>query len=763
MRIFVFGEEVTEDVTKCVVDWHDGRAPNISEIVLASPFDRYIITEKDIHALYDTVDIATVQLPDILTTLVDAVQASPLGDKEGRFSVEGNIGIQPGQIDTFKEEVEKSAKHIDRLIRERITRDIPDEVKRRVLNAKIRERVTIAEPDITSTTTEGAKSAQTIAALKGDALRYSVQQGDCIFHSNDHVRVFWRDPFNPRIWFHMTAGFVSDWSDSVTEDNQKTVTLRVEDVLRTFRYARMTTNPGIFDIDAIKEVEDLVVRTVFAAGFADFTLTELLYTFVFGPTLANTRDRTFSAQTPGEKPEDNYLPIRRVSVNGAFTSEIPKEGVGSFNRQRSLVVIFGPEAKGEDDKTSTESNEVKITTLAAYQAFVDHEVRESDLDQMKDNNSSKDFKKDIPVDPTTGRISPENIIEIIGRNPHHYPVDGGRLILLVPGSLGVNTNRRILVKDVINNINKRTSFSSRLNMIYGALHDIEFSFYATPKGDIVAEMPLYDFDPEDFGVDPIVAGGKDEIAATQLDALRKATGLPPISETGDTFGPFAPHYRVAKRDTIRWNRTFSDEKVRTQFRVSPNLAQSYGFGNWESVGLPPQARTLRALVPQFGVRVEVIPATSFMATEESAVVYGNIKLNQLNADARSTAIDVIPRLRTGPNRPMVFSERNYIATVRSTSKTLAWNSDFTMNLGVNYQRGWDGSVRDDDPKRLVYRPLGGTASRPMNYKVLFGLESTSETQKSGPSEEATDQDTSGQGLGSDAVQVLLDSEGDLLA
>ena len=614
--------------------------------------------------------------------------------------------------------------------------------------AKISERVKIAQPDLTVTTTEGAKSARSSAALTGDALRYPLQQGDCIFHSNDPLRIFLRDPFNPSVWFHMFAGFISDWSDNVDADNQKLVTIRGEDVLRTFRYGRVSTNPGIFDIEALKEVEDLAVRTVFNAGFADATLVELLYTIVFGPTLANTADTLLSAQTVTEK-EDLFKPIRRKSVTGALTSIVPREGIGAFNKQRSVVVIFGPEAKDKlTDKTLTEANEVKITTLGAYQAFIDHQVRETDLEQMADNVSNERFLDQLPKDPATGRVSASNIITTIGRNPQHFPVDAGRLIMLVPGSLGVDTNRRIITKGLISSIATRTTFRSRLDMIYDALREIEFSFYATPKGDLVAEMPLYDFDPDDFGVDEIVAGGSDQITVRELDQLRAASLLPPISKSGDSFGPFAPHYRVPKKDTIQWTRTFSDENVRTQFRTTPNIVSGTIFqGTHVDVGLPPQVGTLRSLVPQFGVRIEQIPVTTFISDEIAATVYGYIKLNQLNADSRSAQVSVIPRMRPQPNRPLLFSERNYIATMRSRSLTLDWNSDFTMDVGVNYQRGWDGSVREDDDTRLVYRPIGGSASRPMNYKVLFNLESTGESTKSGPADELQDKGSTGQGLG----------------
>jgi hypothetical protein len=748
LRAFVFGEEITEDISRVTINLSDDRAPSTCEIVLANKFDRYITTERDIHALYDDVDVSTLQLPDVLSILVDAIQVQEMGDVPNRFSAErGTTSVQTNELETFNEVAEKHAGHIDRLVRERLQRTIQDGVKSRVLNAKISERVQIAQPDLTVTTTEGAKGARSSAALTGDALRYPLQQGDCIFHSNDPLRIFLRDPFNPNVWFHLFTGFVSDWSDNVDADNQKIVTLRGEDVLRSFRYARVTTNPGVFDDDAVKEIEDLTVLTSFKAGFAGLTLVDMLYTIIWGPTLANTNTLILENQTT-EDGQSVLVPIRRVSVNGSLTSKVPREGVGAFDPVNSVVAIFGPEASdGVVDKTATPAKEVKITSLGAYQGFIDHQVRETDLESMQDSRSTVDFKSQLPVDPATGRISANNIITAIGKNPHHFPVDGGRLIMLVPGSLGVETNRKIITEELINSIATRTTFRSRLDMIYDALREIEFSFYATPKGDLAVEMPLYDFEPDDFGEDAIVSGGSDQAATNELNKLREASGLPPITKTGESFGPFAPHYRVPKRDTIQFTRAFSDEKVRTQFRTTPHITSGTIFqGTHETVGLPPQVGTLRSLIPQFGVRIEQRPVTSFISTPEGATVYGYIKLNQLNADSRSAQVDVVPRMRPQPNRPMLFSERNYIATLRSRSLTLDWNNDFTMDVGVNYIRGWDGSVRDGDPSKLIYRPIGGTASRPMNYKVLFGLEDTSESVKSGPQASIQDKGTTGQGV-----------------
>lgn len=792
-RIFVFGEEVTEDCTSCTINWNDGRAPNISNFTLVnkgaasvSPddsdsgvFDRYIITEKDIHALYDDVNLdeeasaARAKLPELQTRLATITEFLDSLTQEGVPTSTSNFSVETGATkrqaqEEYRQEVENYAQHIDRLVRRRLRNTIRDDRKRRVLSAKIGERVQIAQPTLDVTKTEGAKSASSTAALKGDALKYSFQQGDCIFQGNDPVRVFWRDPQQPKTWFHMCAGFVSSWNDTVDANNKAQVTIHVEDPTRILRYARVSTNPGIFDIKAIQQTEDLVLRTFFNAGFAELTLPELMYTIVFGPELATTTARLRPQAGGTDSP---VVPYRRVSVNGALETTVPKEGAGSFNFERSLILTYGPKAEGGDSETtlSIDKPEIAVPDLATYQAIVDHRVSESDLDTMLDPKAKAqgynprqrlfrtgDSREDeLPLglapDPTIGEIRPEAIISEIGRNPHLYPVDGGRLIILLPGSLGASTNRDVVTRDLISSVATQTTFRNRLAMIYDAIEQIEFSFYASPKGDLILEPPLYDFNPSDFGEEPIVLDDstltpqsigvvvpispraqttvRAEANQTSAETIRQAFGTTAV---GSSFGPYAPHYRVSKEETIQFSRTFSDERIRTQMVSTWNLVKSReGVGTAQSIGIAPRAYTIRSLVPQYGVRTEVVPPTVFMSDPKAANVFVNVKLNQMNADARSHTYEVLPRLRPAPNRPLLFARRNEIATVRSVSHSLVWNQSMSTTLGVNYVRGWDGNIADDGVT-LVHSPIGGKAGRTLDYRTLFGLKPAPvESSKSG--------------------------------
>lgn len=758
VRVFIFGQEVTSDVITVRVNLDDSRAPSTAEIDLvnhgtddqgAGVEDRYIITELDIQALYDSVNIEDVQLPDMTPMLQgtsDAAAAiAAVSAQLAPFGVDPFASIDTNQLvsgainkaaQDYLLATEKTQNDIDAQIRRRLQRAIQDPVKRRILDTKIQERVQVTQPDFKQTgTLKSDLTGKQLAALRGEAYRYSFQVGDCVFQSNDPVRVFMRDIFNPKIWYYAFTGFVSDWADDVDANNKKMVTLKIEDVTRVFRYARITTNPGIFDIDALEQNEDAVIRSFYnETGFTNLTLPEVLYTICFGSEVAGTDSLL---NTPGSQslkaPVVNYA---RVGVNGRTDDKTTSTGVGAFNFDRSITFIFGtpptiqssqefvgPLAPGQTlPPSQILQKEVPLTgakPLAVYQAIVDNQVSASDLDTMVLRGHDPISRDGLIKDGFTGAPKIDEVIKAIGEHPELYPVDGGRLILLLPASLGPETNRDLLLRDIIQSVALQTTFRNRLAMIYDIVQRVEFSFYANQKGDLLCEMPLFNFEPNDFGTEPVTRADVLSIFTAVLRPETSAESVGVAFDVGETRGPFAPHYHVVKRDTINWQRSFTDEKVRTQVACPWYVVQGYeSIGTSDAIGQAPAVTTLRSLFPQFGPRFEMAEPTGFIASKEAAQIYGALKLSQLNADARSQSVNALPMLRVGPNRPLLFSERSYIATTRSVGLSLEWNSGFSMNLGTNYTRGWAGQLKVGTQEPL-YEPLGGFAAGPLNYAVLF--------------------------------------------
>lgn len=674
LRIFVFGLEVTEDVLSCTLNYQDGRSPNTCEFVLASPLDRYIVTERDIHALFDS-----IELRDVITTAISSEDLATIAN-ETRTGFVGPTRQTVAGISRVQQ-------NINSLLRQRVAREIQDAKKARVLSTKIQERTpNIVKPEL-SNLLVGAQTPSSVAALNGSALTYPIQQGDAIFHSNDPVRVFWRDPFKPRDWYFMFSGFMTDWVDSVTANNERTITLRCEDPTRILRYARLTTNPGIFDIEEMREKEDAVIQSFFSDGFPELTVEEYMHMMLFGNAAAGVV-RADGRLLPGL----GQFKTRRVGINGSTETTANGRGAGQFNQTDSRVFLFGKESTVTANSTNPNIGSLERfigNDLHAYQAHVTHKVLDSDLDTLKLPGDDTDVRTGLTTFEN-GEVIPEDIITVIGSNPHLFPVDCGRLFILSPISLGPSVKRTLFNKDIISSLNTYTTFKTRLGMIYDTLDRVDYSFYASPKGDLICENSLQDFRPEDF------QGQGGSVA-----------------------------FRT--QDTISWQRTFSDENVRTAMVAPWAPIEAFGGVTIQQVGQVPGKALLPHLVPAFGVRQETVDVRGFIPSKEAARIYAEIKLRQWNADARSAHVEVIPNvLCTWPNRPIEFTgdtidgyaERAYMATTRKITHTIVWNGDMTMSLDVNRIRGWAGQLDENNAK--LYEPIGGFASDALNAAILSG-------------------------------------------
>lgn len=838
-RIFIFGLEVTDDVTRCTVNWSDDdRAPGTAEFVLANKDDKYTVTPGDLKVLYPTVDLRTAKL-----TPLEKLRAASVAETQRAVeqAIVGGLsigGLSPLIVPTFealgaavafreealtsekrdanRQSINRAMQSAEQAVRENITAVSSDE-KRRVINAKFDLKQAVDQPPIDETGVgDRPVGRRELAYLSGQAYTYDFVSGAPVFHSNDPVRIFWRDPFDPKRWFFMHTGFLTDWTRSVTADREQLLTIRCEDVLRTLRYARISSNPGILDIEAIEQKEDLTFRSFFNEGFQGLTVPEVLYTLIFGPDQANTIDNLKVSEEDRVKYRNAGSVPRELRAAGdtlgetvkSFTHRFPKFGVGAFNFSKSVTFVIGKETdlpEGENSindpppSASVKSREVRLpgrNALAVYQSLIHHQVYPSDIDDLvlDEARNEGDWITNRSVIPASGNI--EDLITFIGTNPQWYPVDAGRLFLAIPASMGGTVSRRAILRDFIQSVASQTTFSHRLTTVYDIMERIEFSFYATPKGDIIAEMPLYDFEPKDFGDRPI---GADEInealtpavlepkqfdpTSIRADAAgltvlgrgligQSATSLPLgglaalgpniasesnviLTSLQDTFAQlaldqhardiqnkialvanqtpvsgYAENYRVQLRNTMNTDQTFADEHIRTQMKAQFNLLPGFAsLGKSGDIGRWVVA-TLRPLIPRFGPRIESVDETTIVNSPEAARIYSELRLNQWNADAITSAVDMIPNLHLGPNRPLQVEEGEYVATTRSISHTIDWDGmDMSSTIGLNYTRQWDGQLREDGTGTPRYIPLGGFASRALNYAVLLGFDTPSESAK----------------------------------
>lgn len=759
-RVFIFGIEVTEDVISVSVTHSDARAPAVAEIVLVNKDietgidDRYIITEEDIKAMRPEPNVELVH-PETLTYVgqhlaklqamaeseakeaQDALQLEkqalgPLAPDVLESSIAG-LADKAAQVaqdlrdttndrkTTRRELTEAAFDDIHRRILEDIDRVIQDPIKQLVCLRKVFETQDIPEPDDTFGGEELKATIDNIAAFRGVAYRYPFQVGDCIFHSNDPVRIFFRDPKDPAVWYYMFAGFVSVPGEDVDENNEKTVTLRCEDVLRSFRYARISTSPGLIDIDAISVDTDLILRTFFNDDFSDFTLPEFLFSMIFGFNAAGTV--TLGQETGNILNIDDISGLRTkrlISANMAkpVSVDLYKDAVAPMSVPRSLICILGQSDAADPtvvdlSRASTLTGlEVPVFSLGVYQAIVEDRVRATDLKSMAVEATGVDPITVTEYDPVTRQTSIPAVITAIGEHPEIYPVDGGRFVMLAPATMGIGYNLGVMFQD-FKGVELKSSLKNRLQRMYDTLEHLEFSLYANGRGDILAEMPLHDFDPQDFGDKEVTAA---DLAKTLGDKRAKT-----MFDSSHTAGPYAPAYHVARRDTIRWSRSLNDEQIRTlvvsNFYNIPKLEAGLLS---DAIGAVPARRLLPSLLPLFGVRMEQVPPTVQITDRGRAELYCQLMLNRFNGDARQAQVEIIPSPCLRPNRPLLFTERDFVGTTREVMHTIRWGErgDMSMRVKVNYIRGWDGAF---DPKtgRHYYSYLGGYRANPMDYALLL--------------------------------------------
>ncbi len=694
-RTFVFGMELSEDVVSINMTSNDANMPNTCTITLLNENDKYIITTDDMFVIYgDKINKDKYRVPFMTGDMIDddSTETGPKIERQDQLTdaqrelIKKNISA--GMRNSIKKEVLERKHSADEFIHPSFRQD---------------ESGQIVDP--------GSLKAEYFGRT---IKRYPLIDGGSIFHPMDPVRIFMRDPFNPSRWYYMFAGFISDIIDNTDENNVKTLTITVEDVSKLLRLTRVFINPGIIDAQQVVDRSaDLALRDFHVNFLSGFTLPEVFFTIIFGP----------------DKVGFEQARQKSVSLDGDTQNKIGLRGIGHFDWGNSAIFTFGPSEqtstakvtnslKVDTDKTKlmAEKPSINIKSLQAWQTIIDHEVQQSDLYLMiLDEYRTKEIVNKLIG--STNNVQIDDVISIIGRSINYYPIDGGRLLMLIPTSFG-DKNNSVIVKDLIQSYPLQSEWITAGQILWDIVERIQFSMYCTPKGDLVVEFPLYDFDPDDFGMDAV---SSDAISSGGITTYEPLVVAEKLYKSGPR-GPYGSKYVLAKRDTYNWESAFMDEKVYTMAIVPYYIIQ-----NWETLAqsniLPGKQAVIRLpdLAAIYGVRPAPITPRGYIGSIDAAHVYANIQLNKLNADAHSMRINFVPNIQLWLNRPIYIHERNCIGTTRQISHSIVWGQKGNMESTVDLStiRQWDGQTTKDG--RPIFVPIGGYASRPLNYAAMFKL------------------------------------------
>ena len=708
-KVFIFGVEVTSDVVSVNATYHDGDAPNSCSITLLNEHDKYIVTTQDLIKL-NGLSGQNVTIPWLNGSSRGPVVASEAFGSAGVSADTDLSGIEP--------------------------------MKRAILEAK--RRVTtpqIGAKDKTDPT--GTPVSQTTTAFASyfgrNISRYPLADGAPVFHAMDQVRVFMRDPYDPKRWYHHFAGFISDMADMSDENNTKSMTIVVEDVTKLFRYTRVFINPGIIDAKAVIQEEDTKVQSFYSSFMRGLSLPEIVFTLIFGPDKANN-----------EKFQQTVS-----SIDGGSSIKTSLRGIGHFDFSSSGIFTFGSSSNTEtrDIKSTNKTSlyHIKPAThvkeLSHWESVIDHEVHQSDLYSMmsesqkspasgsalQDGISRAKIAADALPHGHDGLVDIEAVVDYIGHRPDVYPVDGGKLFMLIPEELGAN-NVSVVSNDIVNAYPLTSEWKSAGEILVKCIERIQFCIYASPKGDLIIEPPLFDFDPDDFGMTPITSSEMVALSSTKnfierTDGTTKSQDVTYLStlEIGEqnipsnNRGPFGPAYVIRRGDTYSWESAIVDEKVHTIATTSANIVQ-----NWESIGNMSVIGKLAViklpeLIPLYGVRSLPVTAPGYIESQEGAFLYASIALNRQNADAHTIKLNMIPNIALRINRPVYIEGRNCIATIKQISHSLTWGAagDMSTTIDLYATRTWNGQISTDNPPQPIYTPIGGDVSAALNYATLF--------------------------------------------
>ena len=807
-RVFIFGQEVSGDVIEVRVNQSGGsmdRSPATCSISLANIADKYILDHNDMLALSNS----RLQLVDTLKRTVGAYSGSAGSQKDDAgedtnvvsefmqlFSSGARFAEFGGIIDAFYDDLKTLGVDAGSWAEGKV----PDQIKLRVINDKIWETIPnwgdFADA-LKEDVTKGTIYKNVLEGNYGARFIYPLTEGDCIFHPNDPIRIAFRDPFEPSVWYWMFSGFVDGFVEDRGANQESVVTITGTDVTKIARYSFFQLS-----VDAIRDKAMAalfpVFREVSAATswqaydnlFSKFSIFEMLELLFFGldsyrGTLSNMTNLALLTMSDDEKNiylqhTSSGMSLAEIEALEATKktelvqtlmegfklqrfqgAEVPAlstpRGDVRFQRkddQRGVyAIVIGAEAGALEEAMGAEV--VGSENLRYINDQLHHRISTRDPEIMGVTPEAKSFKS-----PT---MAIGDIIGQIGANFRQYPVGGGRVFYVAPSGFAMGT-----AAGVMNEVmaaaggGLHSEFKDRLTFLYDVAEQVQFCFYATPRGDVVFEMPFYDFDPWQFDYQSSFVsnvsiadatavvrqslsewskGSKKYTESEVYNMMQLSSDLSLLSEGFTSANmqekwamDYAAYFTIDKHETFGFSNAVNDSGLKTMGRCTPgNIARG-----------PQELQDRNSRNTQFVVAPELAALLGFrpaseksawteVTTDEGAAIFAAMDLRRSNSEARSIGLQILPHFGLMVNRPLYWRQRNYVANIVSCQHSIAVNSSCDTQVNLNYARGWKGELSGG---MEVFRHFGG--DMPFSYAALLVAKSA-HTEKQ-PAQDVPDPD-----------------------
>jgi hypothetical protein len=677
------------------------------------------------------------------------------------------------------------------------------------LHFNIKQQVVHDKLSYTAPLTPSGRFSKKLNYHEGLLWDYPMQEGDCIFNLNDPVRIALRDPFDPRVWYWAFTGFIDIWTEDSGVNGESELTITCTDVSKMVRYSIFQFKTGGLDLateSAFSYVKDakweLASNTSFQLQnelYEGMTLLEILELTFFGSGSASNVVKQVDIQDYKSLApvlsEQELLDLFRNTLKlspqqaqeaiAPFTSFKGEDGSVQFNTtdnkflnnakaQELCSTIAGNRkaknaerfssldwsgistargvtfkrssdnvgirfiAFGETDSYDAKFMYASTKSLFYWNEMMHHRVRSSDLATMR---------KGSETDSSSSSDTIENIIYKIGTDLTNYPVGHGYVYAFLPGSMEKVFGDKAVDQGLGGVGSLHSSFKDRLSILYDFAESLDFRFYASPKGDVIFEIPFYDFEPFEFVQDSTKTTGaasktseipdyedlftkaytgkysSEELAdltTLSMYVLETPGGLDNMSNLSDYMThpkfDYGSHFSVDTHEQSGFSNTCNDRGLITAYRCLCNYIQSNsGYQNDEFRSY--KSAVDYALMPSLGFRIEEGNMFNFINGSYAAELYSALQLNKINANARNVGLTTVPKFGLMVNRPLYWIPRTYYGNIVSVSHTYTWNGDVYTSINMNQIKAWSGE-EDKTTKRPKMKHFGNS-DRPFNlYSFL---------------------------------------------
>jgi hypothetical protein len=331
----------------------------------------------------------------------------------------------------------------------------------------------------------------------------------------------------------------------------------------------------------------------------------------------------------------------------------------------------------------------------------------------------------------------DTIITTIGSNPDDYPIRQ-RVYCLLPANLGARLGRQILDLEMAGNPSSTAEYYDRLSLLVNVMNRIEFSLYGTGRGDIVVEMPLYDFEPRHFASagelnnpftepnnppqnDSSTYGSNLQEGFDELANIQGAEDE--INFIGLEATNYDLNYRIFPWEQCGCDITATDQDIKTVWVAKGRLVAQNKSGSNDKKRV---AVALPNLVPLYGFRVEQGDPQGYLRSDDAVRLFCFAQLNKTNADIVSLHVPCTPNWTAWLNRPVQVDRRSIIGATKSINHSIVWQSDISTEYGFWHCKFWDGRIVNDTvtgKPRKLYATFGGVNAQPFNYAYLLKRDS----------------------------------------